>query len=95
MCASLVEDHYGVVQRDIPRILEALLSFLSAIEEYQSDVNMQNPLPSQDELSHLAPKKALEAQELAYDIARASDALGEIADRTSINPRPAHNDTNA
>ena len=39
MCASLSEDKYGVVQRDIPRILEAMLSFLSALEEYQVELN--------------------------------------------------------
>jgi nucleoporin NDC1 len=30
LCASLTEDRYGVVQRDIPRILEALLVFLTS-----------------------------------------------------------------
>ncbi|TFY76297.1 hypothetical protein EWM64_g7713 [Hericium alpestre] len=38
VCASLTEDRYGVVQRDIPRILEAMLSFLKAIEEYQAEL---------------------------------------------------------
>ena len=38
VCASLTEDRYGVVQRDIPRILEALLLFLTALEEAQKDI---------------------------------------------------------
>ncbi|KAF7369361.1 hypothetical protein MVEN_00264700 [Mycena venus] len=35
-CASLTEDRFGVVQRDIPRILEALLAFLAAVEDAQA-----------------------------------------------------------
>ncbi|KAI0254464.1 nucleoporin protein Ndc1-Nup [Lactifluus subvellereus] len=38
VCASLTEDRYGVVQRDIPRILEALLAFLTALEEAQREI---------------------------------------------------------
>lgn len=38
VCASLAEDRYGVVQRDIPRILEALLLFLTALEEAQKEI---------------------------------------------------------
>lgn len=38
VCASLTEDRYGVVQRDIPRILEALLLFLTALEEAQKEI---------------------------------------------------------
>jgi len=46
-CASLREDQYGVVQRDIPRILELLLSFLSAIEEYYGQVrSLHGPPPT-------------------------------------------------
>ena len=35
---SLTEDRYGVVQRDIPRILEALLAFLTALEDAQKEI---------------------------------------------------------
>ena len=38
VCASLAEDRYGVVQRDIPRILEALLVFLTALEDAQKEI---------------------------------------------------------
>jgi nucleoporin NDC1 len=38
VCASLTEDRYGVVQRDIPRILEALLAFLTALEDAQKEI---------------------------------------------------------
>ncbi|KAJ7779023.1 hypothetical protein B0H16DRAFT_1878634 [Mycena metata] len=36
--ASLAEDRFGVVQRDIPRILEALVAFLVAIEDAQAQL---------------------------------------------------------
>jgi nucleoporin NDC1 len=38
VCASLTEDRYGVVQRDIPRILEAVLVFLTALEDAQKEI---------------------------------------------------------
>jgi Nucleoporin protein Ndc1-Nup len=34
----LTEDRYGVVQRDIPRIIEALLAFLTALEDVQREI---------------------------------------------------------
>ena len=42
VCASLTEDRYGVVQRDIPRILEALLVFLTAVEDAQKEVALSD-----------------------------------------------------
>ncbi|KAF8572669.1 hypothetical protein K439DRAFT_1643451 [Ramaria rubella] len=46
IAASLKEDTLGTVQRDIPRVLEAFLSFLSAAEEYhaelESKISQQN-----------------------------------------------------
>ena len=81
VCASLAEDRYGVVQRDIPRILEALLSFLGAVEEYHSEIVAKNPVPSPEEMCQLSLAEAAEKVKLAYDLARAGDALGEVADR--------------
>ena len=84
VCASLTEDRYGVVQRDIPRILEALLSYLTAIEDYQAEIIAKNPVPSPEELNGLSAKEAAEKQELAYDIARAGQVLSEVADRKCL-----------
>ncbi|KDR79388.1 hypothetical protein GALMADRAFT_63284 [Galerina marginata CBS 339.88] len=50
-CASLTEDRYGVVQRDIPRILEAMVSYLSAIEEYQVELTASQKSASSSILS--------------------------------------------
>jgi hypothetical protein len=48
VCASLTEDRYGVVQRDIPRILEVLLAFLTALEDAQKEI------PSSDDAEEIA-----------------------------------------
>lgn len=37
--ASFLEDPYGTVQKDIPRILEALLRFQQTLEVFQHELN--------------------------------------------------------
>ena len=81
VCASLSEDRYGVVQRDIPRILEALLSFLTAIEDYQNEIRTKYPEPTPDELRSLPLEQQAAQQQLAVDVARAGDVFSEISDR--------------
>ncbi|KAJ3566049.1 hypothetical protein NP233_g7250 [Leucocoprinus birnbaumii] len=77
-CASFTEDRYGVVQRDIPRILEAFLSFLSAVEEYQVEVNaMYKPY---EEETALTPKELEERERLRYEVEKAGEVLGVMAD---------------
>ena len=80
VCASLNEDRYGVVQRDIPRILEAFLSFLSAIEEYQIEVNAKYIPPTPEELTQGDPKILEEKETMRIEVARACDALGVVSD---------------
>ncbi|EIW75473.1 hypothetical protein CONPUDRAFT_169314 [Coniophora puteana RWD-64-598 SS2] len=48
---SLIEDKYGVVQRDIPRTLEALLTFLSSVQAYESEIAANAAPPTPDELT--------------------------------------------
>ena len=79
-CASLTEDKYGVVQRDIPRIIEALLSFLSAVEDYQKELSTKYPLPSSDDAQQLSPKQLADISALAIELSKAGDALGEVGD---------------
>jgi len=43
VAASLAEDSLGTVQRDIPRVLEALLSFLAEAEAYQAELESKLP----------------------------------------------------
>jgi nucleoporin NDC1 len=79
-CASLTEDRYGVVQRDIPRILEAFLSFLSAVEDYQIEINTSYPPPSPEQLQQLSWKEFEEQEMLRIEVERASAALGVVLD---------------
>lgn len=39
MVASLHEDQYGVAQSDIPKVLEAFVQYLGALEGYAADLN--------------------------------------------------------
>ncbi|KAJ7578193.1 nucleoporin protein Ndc1-Nup [Mycena floridula] len=75
VCASLEEDRYGVVQRDMPKIIEALLSFLSAVEEYQLEINAKY-VPPDASLS----QAELHARELLrLEVVKAADALGLLS----------------
>jgi len=74
-CASLTEDRFGVVQRDIPRILEALLSFLSAVEEYQDEIKAKYSVPVGD-----GADAGMEARVLIeIEVVKAGETLGDIA----------------
>ena len=84
VCASLTEDSYGVVQRDIPRILEALLSFLTAIEEYRVELVSRYPPLSLEQENALTPRELLARHELMISLSRTSDILSEVEDRKFI-----------
>ncbi|KIJ56383.1 hypothetical protein M422DRAFT_774158 [Sphaerobolus stellatus SS14] len=64
VAASLKEDTIGIVQRDIPRILEALLSFLGEAETYQAE--LEKRIPPEDDP---AAKKVEALQDAARAIA--------------------------
>lgn len=72
-CASLTEDRYGVVQRDIPKILEAFLGFLDAVEDYQAEIKKL------DSGLEASPEK----EALQVEIDKASEILSEIGDGRS------------
>jgi len=99
ICASLHEDQYGVVQRDIPRTLELLLSFLSAVEEYYGQVrSLYVPPPSPDEEREgngngaseaagdgkLALKGWEERMRLQYEVEQSMKVLGIMIDGTLV-----------
>jgi hypothetical protein len=61
ICVSLTEDKFGVVQRDIPRTLEAFLSFLDVVE---NDLRELRALPTEslsdrDQLEHIKSREVL------------------------------------
>ena len=73
-----MEDQYGIVQRDIPKILEVFTSFLSAIEEYQLQITSLIKPPS-------TSQKEQEAQNLvAIEVEKAQGILGDMADGASL-----------
>lgn len=74
MCASLTEDRYGVVQRDTPKIMEAMLSFLSAIEEYQAEINILYTPPSV-----MSPHELQAKATLKLEVDKAGDVLGMMS----------------
>ncbi|KAF8340213.1 hypothetical protein F5887DRAFT_862538, partial [Amanita rubescens] len=45
VCASLTEDQYGVVQRDIPKILEAMVRFLREVDKWRAEISAASSSP--------------------------------------------------
>ncbi|RDB16603.1 Nucleoporin NDC1 [Hypsizygus marmoreus] len=78
ICASLTEDKYGVVQRDIPRVLEAMISFLAEIEKYQKEVRGMYAPPALDKT--YTPEEFEELEALRIEVEKASDILGYVGD---------------
>lgn len=39
IACALTEDAFGVVQKDVPKVLEAMLAFFTALQEYQAEFN--------------------------------------------------------
>lgn len=73
---SLEEDAYGVVQRDVPRVIEALLSYTSALEAYAVEVEkLTSSAAAADTGDEKDPemKKYLESRRL-----KESEAIGEL-----------------
>lgn len=76
VCRSLAEDKFGVVQRDIPKILEAMLSFLGAIEAYQKELNARYTPPTPD----MKPEELRESEAMREEIERAGAAFACVTD---------------
>ncbi|KAK2467574.1 hypothetical protein APHAL10511_000429 [Amanita phalloides] len=70
VCASLAEDPYGVVQRDIPKILEAMVRFLGEVDKWRGEIS-GSARPSLD----AKPERGVEAER-----ARANAILSEMID---------------
>ncbi|KAG6816698.1 hypothetical protein H0H93_007825 [Arthromyces matolae] len=80
--ASLTEDKYGVVQRDIPKILEAMLSFHSAIQSYRAEVQAKYTPPVQDQV--YTPEEIDESEALRLEVERASEVLNYLSESGSV-----------
>ena len=86
----MTEDRYGVVQRDIPKILEAMVLLLSAIDEYQSEINSKYKPAS----STLSVKEQAASDTLAVEVARSNEILSHMVDSEYfyLSYRPISND---
>jgi len=76
VCASLTEDRYGIVQRDIPKILEAMVSFLISVEEYQREINALVKPPT----GPLSDEETREMDALLVEVHKAQETLGYMGD---------------
>ncbi|TDL20508.1 hypothetical protein BD410DRAFT_899434 [Rickenella mellea] len=83
---SLSEDSLGVVQRDIPRVLEALLSFLTALEAYQTELNATYSKLMANENDEMSIDEKNRRELLRVDLALASGWIEDLASslRTGI-----------
>ena len=77
-CASLKEDRYGVVQRDLPKILEAFLSFLGALEEYRAEI--VEKCPSHEDIGTLTGKEQEDELRVLQEITQAIEPLDQLQD---------------
>lgn len=71
-----------MVQRDIPRILEAFLSFLTTLEEYHVEVTKVYVPPTPDEINQGDFKVLGEKERTRVEVAKATEAIGIVADGT-------------
>lgn len=67
-CASLTEDRYGVVQKDLPRIIEAFITFSHAIEEFHRELTAKYPPPMEEELEEMAPEELEARNRIGIDV---------------------------
>jgi nucleoporin NDC1 len=80
VCASLVEDQFGVVQRDIPQILEALSSFLHAVDQYHVEVNTKHTPPSLSGSDTPSPQELLDRESARIELEKAQEILLDVRD---------------
>jgi nucleoporin NDC1 len=82
-CASLKEDRYGVVQRDLPKILEALLSFLGALEDYRAEIVKE--CPNHEDIVASSGKEQEDKLRRLQEITQAIEPLDQLQDGTSVS----------
>jgi len=82
-CASLKEDRYGVVQRDLPKILEAFLSFLGALEDYRAEIVKE--CPSHDDIAASSGKEQEDKLRTLHEVIQAVEPLDQLQDGASLS----------
>jgi nucleoporin NDC1 len=77
-CASLTEDRYGVVQRDLPKILEAFLTFLGALEDYHAEILKE--CPSHEDIAVSSGKEQEDKLRKLQEVTQAVEPLDQLQD---------------
>lgn len=67
-----------------------MISFLTAIEEYRTELQTKYPTPSADDLAHLPPAEVAQKEKVMIELATAGDVLGEVDDGESPLSVDAH-----
>jgi nucleoporin NDC1 len=75
-----VEDQFGVVQRDIPQILEALSSFLHAVDQYHVEVKIKHTPPTLSDSSTPSPQDVLDRECVRVELEKAQETLLDVRD---------------
>ena len=81
-CASLKEDRYGVVQRDLPKVLEAFLSFLGALEDYRAEIVEE--CPNHEDIVNSSGKELEDKLRRLQEITQAVEPLDQLQDGASV-----------
>lgn len=77
------EDRYGVVQRDLPKILEAFLSFLGTLEDYRAEII--KGCPSHEDIAALTGKEQEDKLRALQEITQAVEPLDQLQDGVSLS----------
>lgn len=83
-CASLKEDRYGVVQRDLPKILEAFLTLLGTLEDYRAEI--VKDCPTHDEIATSSGEDREDKLRTLQEITQAIEPLNQLQNCESISP---------
>lgn len=86
VCKSLTEDTYGLVQPSIPRILEALLAYLTSIEEYTAE--LRTLMPPKHSLGDVVvdPVEWLRNERRREEVERALGEIGGVGEGELLLP---------
>ena len=77
VCASLMEDQYGIVQRDIPKILEAMVRFLGVVDKWRAEISAGSSLADSTATTAERPNQDQQAEE---ERSKANAVLTELSD---------------
>jgi nucleoporin NDC1 len=79
IAASLEEDRYGVVKRDVPRVMEALVKFMKELDVYRAELMGE----ADKLLEESCDGGSEETRERKEEYGRAIGVVGALADGES------------